>query len=413
MFFFLYSTGFRIYILGVRFAALFTGKARKWIEGRKEPLDQTIQFPARVSRRVWFHVSSLGEFEQAQPVMEAWKRECPTDLILLSFFSPSGYEHAASGDHADAVFYLPFDLSKPVNEALDYLQPDLFVLVKYDFWPNLLRALIRRNIPIVLISGLFRKNHYLFRWWAAPVLDLLRSFKALFVQDEGSASQLHRRGIHEVIVAGDTRIDRVFGIKNETGPEIDGLHGHQVIMGGSTWPAEEKMLSGIWKSAQFASLKEHWRLVLAPHDLSENHIKSIEELFGEELIRLSRWTASDQEKSVLLIDRIGLLSRLYRFADIAVIGGGFGKGIHNILEPAVYGVSILFGPRWKRFREAADFIANGGAYEFRDNKQLQKQLFDQIGDPDLRKSTGESAHKCLDRSRGATSLIIKELMERI
>jgi len=390
------------------------------------------------------HVSSLGEFEQGRPVMERWKSEFPNDRIMLSFYSPSGFNIRKNYPLADLVFYLPLDTPKKMNRLLDQLQPDFFILVKYDFWPNLLRALHQRKIPSFLISARFRRDQYLFKWWGSAFLRQLRVFRWIFVQDEASEKLLKSFDFSQVVVAGDTRVDAVMNkgsrLKAQEGSE--GIR-NRVIIGGSTWPEEERMLANLWNSEEFKKYKgtkgtkensgnnedkenkdnkgneeveDSWKLVIAPHDISESHLTAIESLFGGEAVRLSRCQASMpqvlNEHSIILIDSIGLLSSLYEWADIAIIGGGFGKGIHNTLEPAAYGLPIVFGPKWTKFREAESLIIIGAAFQVNDQESFSSTIIRLCSDAVFHAESGILAIKYMESQRGSTDLIIRCLLEK-
>ncbi len=418
------------------------------------------------------HVSSLGEFEQGRPVMERWKAEFPNDRIMLSFYSPSGFNIRKNYPLADLVFYLPLDTPKKMNRLLDQLQPDIFILVKYDFWPNLLRALHQRKIPSFLISARFRRDQYLFKWWGSAFLRQLRVFRWIFVQDEASEKLLKSFDFSQVVVAGDTRVDAVMnkGTRHKAqgsgegtrlkaqgtgeGSRLKAQEGsegirNKVIIGGSTWPEEERMLANLWNSEEFKKNKgtkgtketkenkgnsgnnedkdnkdnkgneeaeDSWKLVIAPHDISESHLTAIESLFGGEAVRLSRCQASMpqvlNEHSIILIDSIGLLSSLYEWADIAIIGGGFGKGIHNTLEPAAYGLPIVFGPKWTKFREAESLIIIGAAFQVNDQESFSSTIIRLCSDAVFHAESGILAIKYMESQRGSTDLIIRCLLEK-
>lgn len=357
------------------------------------------------------HVSSLGEFEQGRPVLEHWKARFPDDRILLSFFSPSGFNIKKNYPLADLVFYLPLDTRKKMNRLIDQIRPDLFILVKYDFWPNLIHVLHERKIPAYLISARFRPDQYLFKNWGRGFLHQLQNFRGIFLQDEASAQLLKRYQFERVVVAGDTRVDAVM---NKAGRAECQKGGKRVLIGGSTWPPEEKLLAKLWKSQEFKELRRDWSIVIAPHDISENHLKQIEGLFEGEIIRFSRcpepWQDSLNQYPVILIDSIGQLSALYAYADLAVIGGGFGKGIHNILEPAAYGLPVVFGPKWTKFREAESLIDIGAAFPVNDFASFASVIKKICADSDFRAATGNLALNYLKSQMGSSDLIIRYLL---
>jgi 3-deoxy-D-manno-octulosonic-acid transferase len=364
----------------------------------------------RSSRRtLWMHVSSLGEFEQGRPVLERWKEQFPNDRILLSFYSPSGYNIRKNYPLADLVFYLPVDTRGRMIRLVNQLKPDLFILVKYDFWPNLLQVLHGRKVPCYLISACFRPDQYLFKPWGQFFLRQLKAFEGIFVQEEDSCTLLKENGFERVMVAGDTRVDAV--MKRELKSV---RHRVGVIMGGSTWPAEERMLAKIWSSEDFRELGEKWRLVLAPHDISEEHLVLIEELFNGDCVRHSRIDVPFDEAliryRVIIIDSIGLLSSLYAYAHLAIIGGGFGKGIHNILEPAAYGIPVVFGPKWTKFREAGSLIDIGAAFPVKDLSSFSTVVKKLCSDSIFRTESGNLAVSYMKSQMGSSDLIIRYLL---
>jgi len=356
------------------------------------------------------HVSSLGEFEQGRPILERWKARFPDDKILLSFYSPSGFNIRKNYPLADLVFYLPLDTRKKMNLLIDQIQPDLFILVKYDFWPNLLQVLHRRNIPSYLISARFRPDQYLFKKWGRVFCRQLQVFKWIFVQDEASTLLLKKHHMQQVVVAGDTRVDAVMAGNRQ--PTTDNRQ--LVLIGGSTWPVEEKMLAKLWKSPDFKELKKELRLVIAPHDITEEHLVQIEELFGGEVIRFSRcmepWRDAFNLYNVILIDSIGLLSGLYGYADLAFVGGGFGKGIHNILEPAAHGIPVVFGTNWTKFREAESLIDIGAAFPVNDFESFSSLVKKLCSDSNFRSESGNQAVSYMKSQMGSSDLIIRYLL---
>jgi len=356
------------------------------------------------------HVSSLGEFEQGRPVLERWKAQFPHDRILLSFYSPSGFNIRKNYPLADLVFYLPLDTRRKMNALLNQLQPDLFILVKYDFWPNLLQVLHERRIPSYLISARFRADQYFFKWWGRAFILQLRVFQWIFVQDEPSLQILKKHNFNQVIPAGDTRVDAVMTVSREPKTE----HLHPVLIGGSTWPAEERMLAKLWGSPEFEELRKDWRLIIAPHDISETHLVQIEELFKGNIIRLSLagnpWQGALHGGQIILVDSIGLLSGLYAHADIAFIGGGFGKGIHNILEPAAYGLPVIFGPNWTKFMEAGSLTATMAAFAVSGDESFAKVVKKLCSDSKFRIESGNLALKYMKSQVGSSDLIIRYLL---
>ncbi len=464
---FLYQTGIRIYYLLIHAASPFSGQARNWIRGRRENRNRLADYqPDPKKRTLWIHVSSLGEFEQGRPVIEKWKHLNPESRVLVSFFSPSGFNIRKNDPIADLVFYLPTDTRKNMHSLLRKIKPDIFLLVKYDFWPNMLRAVHRNKISAYLISARFRKGQFLFRPAGRFILDEIRKFEHIFVQDAGSVELLAARGITRVTVAGDTRVDAVMTADGR--PQTDGVtlssrrrpgspdkgseawdpgesrDDRRVVILGSSWPVEEKMFADVWFSEELRELRKGWRVIIAPHDVSEGHLRGIEERFGrgverggevmvrdsEGLVRDSEGLVRDSEvmvrdsevmvrdsevmvrySEVLVVDSVGHLKELYRYADVAIIGGGFGKGIHNILEPSAFGVPVLFGPRWQKFREAEDLIRLGSAVSFESREELSEWIKKYLSEPDEVKNRGNLALKYMQSQAGSSDLIIRHLME--
>ena len=367
---------------------------------------------------VWVHAASVGEFEQARPIIERLRREQPGRKILLTFFSPSGYEMRKDYDQVDKVSYLPFATRRNAKLFLQAYEPEMAIFVKYEFWPAYLRALKKRGIPTSSIATIFRENQLFFRWWGGWYRRLLGCFTTLFVQDERSRALLERYGYENAVVAGDTRFDRVVEILKDqreipqlmrfTEPEISPVHFDaappKVIVAGSTWPKDEQLL------ARYMGEHPELKLVLTPHEIGPEHMHQIFNLFEGRLVRLSEATLMNvNTNQVLLIDRMGMLSRLYRFATVAYIGGGFGAGIHNTLEAAVYGVPVVFGPRYHKFREAEDLIAEGGGMSVSDYASFAAAMDEALAHHE---EYGRRAGEYVQKETGATNKIYNALFTR-
>lgn len=370
----MYTLSIRLYTLFLRFAALFHPKARRWVEGRRnwQARYQAAFQPA--GKVLWVHAASLGEFEQGRPVMEAFRQRYPDWQLVLTFFSPSGYEIRKNYPGADFVCYLPADTPGQVRDFLDWLQPDLVIMIKYEFWANYLFALHRRNIPVLLISGLFRPDQRFFKPWGGFWRRVLGCFTHFFVQNEISQQLLAGIGLHNSTLAGDTRIDRVLQLAAQA-PENERVRhfaqGARVLIAGSSWEADERILADWLRSPAAGGYK----LIIAPHEPSEAHIRQLEALLPLPVVRYSHYDpGADSGIRVMVIDNVGMLNTLYRYGHLAFIGGGFGKGIHNTLEPAAFGLPVLFGPRYRAFEEACAFIAGGGAFEVQDAAGLEAAL---------------------------------------
>lgn len=370
----MYTFSIHLYTLILHFAALFHPKAKRWVEGRRNWRTRYAEAFQPAGKVLWVHAASLGEFEQGRPVMEAFRQRYPNWRIVLTFFSPSGYEIRKNYPGADFVCYLPADTPGQVRDFLDWLRPELVIMIKYEFWANYLFALRRRKIPVLLISGLFRPEQRFFKPWGGFWRRVLGCFTHFFVQNEQSQQLLAGIGLQNSTLAGDTRIDRVLQLAGQA-PENERVRhfaqGARVLIAGSSWEADERILAD-WLRSEAA---RDYKLIVAPHEPSEAHLRQLEALLPVPAVRYSQYDpAAGTDARVLLIDNVGMLNTLYRYGHIAFIGGGFGKGIHNTLEPAAFGLPVLFGPRYHTFEEARAFVTNGGAFEVRDAVALEAVL---------------------------------------
>jgi 3-deoxy-D-manno-octulosonic-acid transferase len=361
------------------------------------------------ARYIWFHAASLGEFEQGRPVMEMIRRRYPQYRILLTFFSPSGYEVRKNYDGADVVCYLPFDTPYRVKKFLNLANPCMAVFIKYEFWLNYLRELKRRKIPACVISAIFRREQLFFRRYGRWYQRALSCFDRLFVQDEASAQLLAEYGITCVSVCGDTRFDRVLDVRRQARilPVLDVFAGdgkYHVLVAGSTWAQDEDMIITYFNS------HPAMKLIIAPHEIHREHLLDIESKLQRPSLRFSETNQqSVADKDCLIIDSFGLLSSIYRYGQIAYIGGGFGKGIHNTLEAAVYGIPVIFGPKYYKFKEAKDLIAIGGGFSLAGEAAFVKLMDDFVAHPELRQKTGAIVDDYVKRNTGATEKILDEL----
>ncbi len=397
----------------IALSGLRNDKAKQIIEGRKETAERLKSKLDPKRKTLLMHVSSLGEFEQGRPILEAFRQAKPDWQIVLSFFSPSGYNIRKDYAGADVVVYLPTDTKAKMTEFLDTLQVDLAIFVKYDLWPNLLHLLKEREVPIYLISAIFRESQQFFKPWGGWYRKLLTLFDAIFVQNVASKELLAKFNI-ESIVAGDTRFDRVWDIARKPKVVEEALalkveQGTKLLVAGSTWPEDEELLINYFNKA------ERLKLIIAPHEVDEAHISALCEKIKRPFLRYSeRETIGDDYKyDCLVIDEIGLLSSLYAYADIAYIGGGFGSGIHNTVEPAVYGLPIIFAPnRVYKFREAVDMLAEGAAFLIHNQEELDKQLDCFLDLEGKRLEAAKKAQIYVARQLGATKLIMQELKRK-
>ena len=397
-----------VYFWILRLAALLGhGKARKLVRGQQRGLLELQQWVSSLkgSKVLWVHAASVGEFEQARPIIERLRKEQPSRKLLLTFFSPSGYELRKDYAMVDKVVYLPFATRRNAKRMVGMLPLVAAVMVKYEFWPAYLHALASKKVPTYLISAIFRPNQLFFRPWGKGYRKLLHVFDRIFVQDAASATLLREYGVDRVEVAGDTRFDRVVEVRSQAKelPIVErfvaGASG--VIVAGSTWPKDEQLL------ARYVAEHEGVKLVLVPHEIDEAHLHGIFQLFEG---RYVRYTEATEEKvhdcRVLLVDTIGVLSSVYRYGHMAYVGGGFGVGIHNTLEAAVYGMPVVFGPAWEKFREARGLIDAGAAISVKNYKELSAALDQAFAEQEV---MGQKASDYVQSECGATEKIYKRI----
>lgn len=410
----LYNAGIALFKGALSLASLRSPKIKEMRRGQRETLKDLETTRRRVAPEgfdLWFHAASLGEFEQGRPLMERLKREHPELKILLTFFSPSGYRVRHNYSGADAVYYLPIDTPRDVRAFLDAAAPRRAFFIKYEFWGNYLTELHRREIPTYIISAIFRPGQRFFRRGGGTFRRMLRCFDHLYVQDENSRQLLASIGIDKVTVAGDTRFDRVTDIRKAARelPEVLAafIAGSPfTVVAGSSWEPDEDILIP-W-------LEKHpeARLVIAPHEFDERRLARLLERLGSSARLLSQLKSPEDLPTgcrAVIVDSFGLLSSLYRVASAAIVGGGFGAGIHNINEAAVYGIPVIIGPKHEKFKEAADLIAAGGAFEVHDARSLAAVLDNLAGDSDARHAAGRAAGDYIARSVGATDIIYNDL----
>ena len=408
----LYTAAIQLYALTVSAVAPFHKKARLMRAGQAQTTAILREKMDRKAKYIWFHASSLGEFEQGRPMIEQIRKVHPEYKILLTFFSPSGYEVRKNYAGADVVCYLPFDTPGRVEQFLDLAHPSMAIFIKYEFWGNYLHTLQRRGISVYIISAIFRREQLFFQWFGKPYRKMLDCFNHLFVQDEKSKTLLAEYGIHNVTVAGDTRFDRVIDVYHQAKQIpvverfIEGTKGQSplVFVAGSSWPEDEAIF------IPYFERHPEMKLIIAPHEIHEGHLKSIEARLHRPAIRLSQATEQNvADKDCLIVDSFGLLSSLYRYGQIAYIGGGFGAGIHNTLEAAVYGIPVLFGPRFQKFKEAKDLIAEGGAFTFDSEAAFEARMNKLLTSSDQLQQASRSAGQFVHSHGGATTTILKEI----
>lgn len=396
-----YSIGINFYVLGIRIASLFNMKAKKWLIGRRGWEENLLKSIGDKQNIYWFHCASLGEFEQGKPVMEALKKQNPSIGLLVTFFSPSGYELKKDYELADYVCYLPMDSRKNAKRFLSIINIEKAFFIKYEFWYHYFTELTEKKTPFYMISAVFRKNQIFFKWYGKWYRELLLKPTKIFVQDEKSKDVLSKYNIDSV-VSGDTRFDRVYetSLNAIEFPSIVKFKDDNfLVLAGSSWQAEENILA--------KAFNHTYKLIIAPHDISERHIKAIEKLFPES-IRYSK-LRGETKQNVLIIDNIGMLSSLYQYADLAFIGGGYVGALHNILEPATFGVPVIFGPKHEKFHEAKDMLANGSAFEVNSSKDLADIVAELKENKEKHKLLEKKNKEFVKKGKGALKEILKQI----
>lgn len=413
----LYSFGIRCYALGVHVASLFNPKAKQMLAGWRRTFGRLSVAPVGKGKTAWFHASSLGEFEQARPVLEEFRRRHPEYRVCVTFFSPSGFEVRKNYPNADFVCYLPMDTRANAIRFVNLLRPSVAFFAKYDYWFNYLEQLRRRDVPTFIFSAIFRPQQYFFKWYGKWFLKQIGGcFTHFFVQNEESLRLLQGHGIEQVSIAGDTRFDRVHAIaqelkQNERVEKFLSLHPDEpVLLAGSSWEPDEEHLRRYLNHRG-----ERLLLIIAPHVISQSHIDWIENelMKGIPCTRYSQSDDADPQSKVLIIDNMGMLSSLYRYAQVAYIGGGFGAGIHNILEAVTFGKPVVFGPNYHKFKEACDIIDLQGGFSFDQYKQLESTLDKLIDDVEAYLHASEQCTKYMADNLGATERILSLVDKRI
>lgn len=408
---FIYNRLISAYASAIRLASPFNPKARQLVKGQQEIVETIEQSLAGTTApRVWFHCASLGEFEQGRPLMEAFKARYPDHQIVLTFFSPSGYEVRKNYEGADYIFYLPFDTSQNARRFLAAVQPKLAFFVKYEFWYNYLHRLHRQQVPTFLVSGIFRSGQLFFKPAGGFYRSMLHYFNHLFVQNEESVRLLKSIDINHVTLSGDTRFDRVTAVCKEPKriPLAEAFKGSKpLLVVGSSWQPDLEVIAPLLRS-----YKGRLKCIIAPHEVDENHLKEAENsLQGLNYLRFSQ--AKEQTAAaadVLLIDNVGMLSALYALGDYAWVGGSYGKGLHNILEAATFGMPVFFGNKnYQKFQEARDLIDAGGAFAIADSAELQERFAVLFNDAEKQQQAARRCASYVQNNTGAT----RQIMEHI
>jgi 3-deoxy-D-manno-octulosonic-acid transferase len=413
--FLLYDIGIVFYVAAIHIAAFFYPKAMQWVSGRKNwPQKLEVALAEKfdgVGKRIWVHCASLGEFEQGRPLIESIVRDYPDAKILLSFFSPSGYEIRKDYALANHVCYLPADTPAQVNLFLNIAKPDIAIFVKYEFWLRMLYALQKRKIPVLLVSAVFRPQQLFFRPAGYLWLQALKRFNLIFVQDAGSEALLRKFGIEQVKSAGDTRIDRVLQLANtaERYCRLDIFaEGANLLIVGSSWPKDEAIFLPLINE----DLPENWRVVIAPHHITEKTLRRLETQIVHPSVRYSQAEEHTlRNAKILLQDNVGMLGAIYQYGKLAYIGGGFGAGIHNTLEPMAFGLPVIFGPRYKKFAEAVNMVEHGGAFVIHHPDEL-RLVFQMLNSPKW-ENASTVCRSYIRKHQGASSKIMAAVSQYI
>jgi 3-deoxy-D-manno-octulosonic-acid transferase len=403
----LYNIGIYIFSVVAWLIAPFNSKATLWVKGRKNwavKIRETIQVG---DKTIWVHCASLGEFEQGRPVIEAIKKERPGIKIVLTFFSPSGYEIRKNFQGADYIGYIPADTPRNAKKFINIVNPEYVIFVKYEFWNNYISELYENKIPLYLISSIFRPEQHFFKWYGSFFRTMLKKFEKIFVQDIKSLDLLSSIGIVNTILSGDTRFDRVIQIIGTAKaiPRVEQFAaGEKLFLAGSSWKPDEEII------VQYINkYPDRMKWVFAPHEIDNSNIERLEKLITVGHVRFSEFNETSVDARVLILDNIGMLSAAYRYAYIASIGGGFGKGIHNILEPASWGIPVMFGPDHKKFKEAVELINEKGAMTFNSFAEFSDILNKWLSDEVFYLKSAHTAGNYICKNTGATSKIMQEI----
>lgn len=399
----------------VKLLALFSPKMKLFVDGRKEVFSILKSKINTTDKTIWFHAASLGEYEQGLPVIEKIKVQYPNHKIVVTFFSPSGYEVRKNNTVADATVYLPLDTKSNAQKFIKAINPELVFFIKYEYWPNYLNKLKKLEIKTYLISGIFRENQAFFKWYGGFYRNALKTFDYFFVQNESSKNLIQSIGFNNVKISGDTRFDRVVAIL-ERDNSLDFIEQFKdnktTIVIGSSWPKDENLLVNYINNAQ-----SNLKFIIAPHNIKSEQIANLKSQITKSTILFSenvetRHALSIQEKNVFIIDTIGILTKIYSYADIAYVGGGFGNpGVHNILEPATFGVPIVIGPNYSHFAEAIALVHQEGCVSISNQNELDEAFDNLISNEDVRHEKGHICSTFVQMNKGATDVILKHITE--
>ena len=408
--FFLYNLLVQIAGLGIKIVAVFSPKIKLFVNGRKLVF-QTLEDKIKPSdKTIWFHAASLGEFEQGLPVMEKIKDKFPNHKIVVTFFSPSGYEVRKNNTIADATVYLPLDTKSNAKKFLKLVHPEMVFFIKYEFWPNCLNELKKSNITTYLISGIFRENQAFFKWYGGFYRKALKTFDYFFVQNESSKKLLQSLGFQNVKISGDTRFDRVVAIL-ERDNSLDFIEKFKdnktTIVIGSSWPKDEELLVNYINQSS-----EEIKFIIAPHNIKEEQISNLKSQITKKTVLFSEKNDIDLSNyNVFIIDTIGILTKIYSYADIAYVGGGFGNpGVHNLLEPATFGIPIIVGPNYSHFAEATALVHQEGCISIKNQNELNEAFDNLISNEDIRHEKGHICETFVQMNKGATQTIMNHIL---
>lgn len=395
------------------FIALFNKKIKLFVDGRKETFTKLSEFN-KEDKIIWFHAASLGEFEQARPIIEELKYKYRDYKILVTFFSPSGYEIRKNYNLADVVCYLPLDSKSKAKKFIEQVNPTLAIFIKYEFWPNFLYELKRKEIPTILVSGILRENQIFFKFYGGFIKKSLEAFHHFFVQNNKSKELLESINFKKVTVAGDTRFDRVSKILEQDN-SLDFINQFKdnkyTIVAGSTWQEDEELLVNYINN----NLSENEKFIIAPHNIKQESILELQKLINKKTVLYSqpRHDLNLKEYQVFIIDTIGILTKIYAAADLAYVGGGLKTGLHNILEPATFGIPVVIGNKYDKFKEAVDLVKIGGCISIKNQQEFTDNLINLKEDKNFRNLTGIINKKYIEDNLGATKLIMNYLKDKI
>ncbi|OFX20370.1 MAG: 3-deoxy-D-manno-octulosonic acid transferase [Bacteroidetes bacterium GWA2_31_9b] len=408
LFFYRIAIGFYYFIIIL--SSPFNVKAKQWLNGRKKLLHKIKSSVNPEEKKAWFHCASLGEFEQGRPLIESFREKYPDYKILLTFYSPSGFEIRKNYEKADYIFYLPLDTPANAKKFLVLTKPDIVFFIKYEFWYYFIREIGKRKIPLYLVSGIFREKQIFFKWYGKSFRLLLKNFSHFFIQNKVSENLLRSIGFTNITITGDTRFDRVYSIAKQSKnlPLIEKFKQNiPVLILGSSWQPDEELVVKYFNETDIK-----FKLIIAPHEVTNENINRIVKSINPNKIILKYSQANDSNielSDVLIIDSIGLLSSLYKYGNIAYIGGGFGKGIHNILEAATFGLLVVFGPNYKKFKEAVDLVNIGAAITINNFTDFKSTIDIFLNSPKQIEEKGNSSALYVNQNKGATLNIIDSL----